>query len=443
MFLKYEKREYTKGKPLTFLRVVEGYWENGKSKQRTIKSYGALEKQSDPKAYIKMIKDEIEEMTQKITITIPKSKNANDAIHNINYFYSLSFLNNLYSILDLDTYFNDYQRKLNIKIQYNLAEIIKYYSLMHIVKPDSKRRTISYLNYLYNNSYDFSEDDTYNSMDYLYEVFDDVQVYMRNKINEKLNLDTSRILYDCTNYYCEIDFNDTIDNLRHRGVSKEHRIDPIIGMGLFIDMNGVPLKMKVFNGNVAESVTLVDSIKELKDKYKLSKLVLVADKGINSNTNINRLIESGNGYVFSQILKGKKGNKFQDELFNEENYHIRFSVDGGIVYKSKTYIEDYTYINSKGEQKITKRKVLIYYDAKDHYIAKKKILEKVEISKRSIINGAYSIPKGFEEYVEYLIIDKTTGLEVSSAKVKKDLNTTQIEKNLKYAGYKSIPHTFV
>jgi transposase len=71
------------------------------------------------------------------------------------------------------------------------------------------------------------------------------------------------VFFDVTNYFFEIDFPDK-NGLRKRGVSKEHRVDPIVGMGLFMDSNGLPVSMSIFPGNTSESLTLRPIMTDIK-----------------------------------------------------------------------------------------------------------------------------------------------------------------------------------
>jgi Transposase len=89
-------------------------------------------------------------------------------------------------------------------------------------------------------------------------------------------------------------------------VSKEHRTDPIVAMGLFMDPNGLPVSMSIFPGNTSDSLTLQPTMKDVKESYGLGRLVVVADKGLNSSKNIDMIVNNGDGFVFSQILKGKR-----------------------------------------------------------------------------------------------------------------------------------------
>ena len=102
--------------------------------------------------------------------------------------------------------------------------------------------------------------------------------------------------YDVTNYYFEID---EPDELRKKGVSKEHRPDPIVQMGLFQDAKGIPLSYKLFEGNTNDSVTMRPILSELQDNYDINKVIVVADKALNSGNNIAYNLAMWNGYVFS------------------------------------------------------------------------------------------------------------------------------------------------
>lgn len=88
-------------------------------------------------------------------------------------------------------------------------------------------------------------------------------------------------------------------------------------MGLFMDSNGLPVSMSIFPGNTSDSATLQPTMKDVKESYGLGRLVVVADKGLNSSMNIDAIVNNGDGFVFSQILKGKKGQRYNEKLFDE------------------------------------------------------------------------------------------------------------------------------
>ena len=113
--------------------------------------------------------------------------------------------------------------------------------------------------------------------------------------NKKYTRKTSNVYFDCTNYYFEIDAE---DNLRKKGPSKENRKDPIVGMGLLLDEDQIPLTMKLYPGNQSEKPIIRQCINEMKDKYHMNgKTIQVADKGLNCAKNIFEALKNGDGYI--------------------------------------------------------------------------------------------------------------------------------------------------
>ena len=97
-----------------------------------------------------------------------------------------------------------------------------------------------------------------------------------NNTKDKYNRDASTSYYDCTNYYFEIDDN---DEFRKKGVSKEHRPNPIVQMGLFMDSLAFPMCYKLFSGNTNDCLTLKPMVQELQKNYDIGRVIVVADKG--------------------------------------------------------------------------------------------------------------------------------------------------------------------
>jgi transposase len=240
----------------------------------------------------------------------------------------------------------------------------------------------------------------------------------------------SYAFFDVTNYFFEIDFPDE-SGLRKRGVSKEHRVDPIVGMGLFMDSNGLPVSMSIFPGNTSESLTLSPIMTDIKQSYGLGRLIVVADKGLNSSKNIDEIVNNGDGYVVSQVLRGNKGQRYHAKLFDEDGYV--FSRDG--TYKYKLYEEEYTAINKKGKKEKRKRKVLIYWDENDAKRAKRKREDKLKRAERAVENGVYGLKKGADEYVKEDIVDKHTGETIENTKKVRSVDLKKAEKDAMYDGY--------
>lgn len=412
----------------TEIRVVEGYRDQfGKVKQKTIKTFGYLEDQENQETFMKMIEEFNDNYKKSKRVKIEKPTNIlfHEDTSSIEYNYGYRFLEAIYEKLDLGSFFTS----INFKGQYSLNEIFKFLTFQRILNPDSKRATFQNIQSFYKYFDDYSLDDVYRSLDIFDKYKIELQKYINDKIKEIIGRDTSYAYYDVTNYYNEIDFPKDENDLRQRGVSKEHRVDPIIQLGLFIDSNGLPISMSLFKGNTSDTKTLQPVMKEIKANYNLNRLIVVADKGLNSTSNINYIVNNNDGYVVSQILKGKKGNRYHEQLFEESNY--TYNQNG--TFKYKLFEEDYEIINLEGEKETRKRKVLIYWKLEDAILEAKKRDDKLARALKSLGNNAYAIKHTYEQYIKELHTVDETG-EIAD-KVERVLDNDKVSEDAKYDGY--------
>jgi len=278
---------------------------------------------------------------------------------------------------------------------------------------------------------DFELEDVYRSLDTLSIMETELQRHLNEKIKKTVGRDLSHAFYDVTNYFFEIDFPDGEDDLRKRGVSKEHRTDPIASMGLFMDNNGLPVNMSIFPGNTSESLTLQPTMKDVKESYGLGRLTVVADKGLNTSKNIDAIVNAGDGFVFSQILRGKKGQRYNDKLFEAEGWNTNKDE----TYRHKLFEEEYTGKDKEGKKVIRKRKVLLYWNKAEADMTRRKREEKLEKAERSVLNNAYSIKKGIDEYTKENIVDKKTGELIENTVKHRSVNIEKAEADALYDGY--------
>ena len=194
-----------------------------------------------------------------------------------------------------------------------------------------------------------------------------------------------------------------------------------------MDNNGIPISMQVFPGNTADSLTLIPILKEAKLSYGLDRTVIVADKGMNTSKNIDTIVNNGDGYMFSQILKGKKGKRYHERMFDDSKYIV---VNEN--YKYQSFIEDYTGTDINGNEVIRQRKVLIYYNGEAASRDKAKRNEKIFKAKKSLTNNAYSLSHGYDKYLIEQNFVSDTG-EMADLK-KYSINEDKIKEDEKFDG---------
>ena len=138
----------------------------------------------------------------------------------------------------------------------------------------------------------------YRSLPHFNKHAEDTQLWIHKHVAGQYNRDTRLVYYDVTNYYFEID---KPDELRKKGVSKEHRPNPIIQMGLAMDTMGILIAYKLFSGNESDKFTLIPMLKELRREYDLGRIIVVANKGLTPGTTFTST-HSGRTDMFSVRL---------------------------------------------------------------------------------------------------------------------------------------------
>jgi transposase len=418
----------------THVRVVEGYRPGPgmPTKQRTIRSFGYLEDQKDPEAFMAMVEEFNANFKDDIPLRIEVASNAmmySEGNRRQNYGYK--FLEAVYNLLEIDSFIKSFEKSHRFRGKYSLGDIFKFLVLARILSPDSKRASCQIKDGFYGMRTDFTLPDIYKSLDYFADFEVELQRHLNERVKETIGRDLSYAFYDVTNYFFEIDFPDGKDDLRQKGVSKEHRVDPIAAMGLFIDSNGLPVSMSIFPGNTSESLTLQPTMKDIKKSYGLGRLIVVADKGLNSSKNIDVIVNNGDGFVFSQILKGKKGQRYNEKLFDQSGWTLN---EGG-TYRYKLFEEEYEGKDKDEEKEIRTRKVLLYWSKAEADMARRKREEKLEKAERSVKNNAYGIKKGIDEYTKEDIIDNETGEILENTKRLRSVDLEKAEKDAMYDGY--------
>lgn len=433
MFLRKEKR-----KDRIYLSIVHGYREKGtgKSKQKTMKTLGyldELEKEyEDPISYFtqlaKNMTEEYNSRHKPVTLEINPNKTLNpgtDLTKNFGY----AALSKIYHELELNTFFQIRQREL--EIQFNLNSIAKLLFYGRVIFPGSKKSTFEQKDRLFDRT-EFSLDDVYRALTYLNRYEKPLQKWIHEKISAKYGRDTSLMYYDVTNYYFEID---EADDLRKKGVSKEHRPDPIVQMGMFLDNNGLPVSYDLFSGNTNDVTTLRPALKNAKDNIGAGKVIVVADKGINSGDNLFYTLSGKNGYVVSMSIRGAS-KEIKEYVLEKEGY-----IHQGEEYKCKSRLcpRQISVTMSSGRKKkvsVDEKQVVFY---SDKYARRAKAERETALLKAKELiasPGKYnrSTSYGAAKYIQNISYDRETG-EILEGKSDLYLNEELIKEEEKFDGY--------
>ena len=232
---------------------------------------------------------------------------------NVGYLY----LQKLYNQLKINEICKSIQDKY--QFHFDLNEILSYLVYARIIYPSSKLETFKQCqNFIQQPK--FKLHDEYRALSYIAENMDYIQEQLFNNSKNILKRNSKVIYYDCTNYFFEIDEE---DDLRKYGISKEHKPNPIVGMGLFMDGDGLPLSCNIYPGNMNEQKTLIPEETKIVDNFKLddSKIILCTDAGLASDDTKNFNIKDNRGFVITQSLKKLK-EEDKNKVFDKSEWRI-------------------------------------------------------------------------------------------------------------------------
>lgn len=258
---------------------------------------------------------------------------------NIGYFYLQYF----YSKLKIKNLLNDISK--DRKFNFNLNDITRFLVFDRILYPKSKLATVNNLNFYYEKP-EFSHQNVLRAMDVLSDNYDLFLNHLFTESNNIVKRDTSVCYYDCTNYYFEIEspdeqyFDDVtgeyLYGLRQYGPSKEHRPNPIVEMGLFMDKDGIPITMGLFPGNMNEQKTVANLETKMIKSLNNKKLIYCGDAGLGSASIRTFNDMGGRAFIVTQSIK-KLSESLQNELLKDEGFKLLSSDDETTISKLKEF----------------------------------------------------------------------------------------------------------
>ena len=142
--------------------------------------------------------------------------------------------------------------------------------------------------------------------------------------------------YDVTTYAFE---STRWGELRMFGFSKNHKNNEVqVVMGLLLDNNGIPITYELFPGNTMDQSTLTRSIEKLKSLYRLDKITVIADRGLNSGSNLEYLCEGGHDFVISYTLK-RSPDAFKELVWKEDGWQSKVDPETGEIFFQSKVVE--------------------------------------------------------------------------------------------------------
>lgn len=407
------KRKNREGNEYVYL--VESFREKDKVKNRTLKTYGRYDamEEANPGAYERLRQQAeqgllVGEMPKQLKVTY-------DTEMEIGMFdktYGWKLFESMMERLHIEqALIETVGEKAKAERLKTILELLVYQRILH---PGSKLYTLHRQEEMFG-TWEIDENALYRSLGTLAGAKERIQWEAHRSITELTNRTGTLVFYDVTNYYFDIDFDDpdktdeasgeVTDGFRKRGPCKAHSGNPIVQMGLFMDAQGIPISYQLFRGNFTDPVTYIPAIEQVKKQFGLERIVVVADKAMNSKNNVSKTHQNQDGWLFSQKHRGMQGSSKELQAFIMDPSGWAFNE--AMTFASKSMIRK----RKLKDQTTIEEKVLITWNKK--YAEREKTRRDGALEYASKLTDAelyrQTSKRGGKKYLEVSYLDKTTG----------------------------------
>ena len=432
-FLK--KSNYKKG---TYLQIYESFYdpERKGGAHRSYKALGYVHELQakgieDPISYYKEEVLKLNQQRNAARATEKAKQISEDSPEKRIGYFPLKNINDKLSVkkyLDLMQTATDFR--------FNIYDMISALVYARLVQPCSKLKTYDEVIPKLFDAYDFSLNQLYDGLEYIGSEYEKIIEIYHHQIQQLYRFDTSHTYFDCTNFYFEIDKE---DDFRKKGPSKENRKEPIVGLGLLLDANQIPIGMKLFPGNQSEKPVIRGIIDDLKKRNSVSgRTIQIADKGLNCAENIFHALKNGDGYIFSKSVKQLPEIERTWVLLPNDYRDVK-NASGDVLYRIKECVDEFEYkftdskTGTRKKFRITEKRIVTF----NPKLAKKQIYEiNKEVEKARLLKASQAKKSEYGDSAKYVIFTTTDKKgNDTDGKVKVAMNEELIKKSLELAGY--------
>lgn len=339
-------------KDYKYIRVYSSYRnEKGQPRSRVIENHGRLDAalQKDPQYLEKLKKriakeNQLEAQSKELQVEKRAKERMNklaEAAKGLNekpgsfmtYNVGSALIRKVWSDLKMPEMFRHLQR--NRKIEYPYDQTVYLLTEQRLLNPASKLKNFANRNHsVVDHAKVDHLEDLYKVLDVLQEDKATIVRHLNKEIQKKTKRKVTAAFYDVTTYSFE---SRNVSDYKDFGLSKDHKVNEVqVVLGLVMDENGIPIDYDLFSGKTNEFGTMVPLIQKIKQTYHLEKLVVVADRGLNSCQNLFALKEIGCGFILAQKFKNASS-EIKKQILDTENWEqFICDEDGEVSCRYKT-----------------------------------------------------------------------------------------------------------
>jgi transposase len=295
-----------------YVRIVQSFRDpiTKQPKTKVIQAFGSLDKLliNDPQS-LERLQLQVDEMNlssderkqqeaHEVLTNFLNKKNTNIEVPEEGFplkNYGVGIYEYIWDSLQLDQFFR-YRQNKSSQLNFNIKDVVSLLTHSRLLYPGSKLKTY-HKQSAFLNQPECELEHLYKSLKFLCDQKDNLEIYLNKQLSKQFNRSIAVAFYDVTTYYFE---SVNKDELKDFGYSKDNKVNQVqVVMGLLIDDKGIPISYELFPGNTNDFKTMVPIMEQLKKKYGIHKMIVTADRGLNSKKNLHFLKSMGYDYVMA------------------------------------------------------------------------------------------------------------------------------------------------
>ena len=418
----------TKVRNSEYIKIVESYREDGKTKHRVLYNFGRADLIRGDESFLRIVK-RLCEIAQ-----IPLAAHQGEGETGLEgcseavlYNYGYLAYRHLWQELGIEGCLEE--TEYVSKITYSLSETVFLMALQHLLEPMSKLQTHGHQHrYLHMPGINLHH--MYRALDKLSEQKEGIEAglfqYNYIRVNKKVDV----VFYDVTTIHFE---SVIADELRDFGFSKNGKFKEVqVVLGMIIDARGIPVGYELFKGNTFDGKTMVKALENIKKRFGINRVIIVADRGINSKGNLNIIKEAGYGYIMAAKIKGAT-DALKEKVLADEGFTDVLDKKGNLEFRYKVLEHENIFTDENNVcHKLSENMVVSYSHkrAKKDKADRERLIEKAKQLLENPEKIKASNKRGGKKYIDQVGPDKD--------KTTFKLSLEKIEQDAKFDGYYAI-----
>lgn len=406
----------TKAKSYEYIKLVESYWENGKSRHRVLYNFGRADLIKKDESFLSIVKKlcEIVDLPLNGDNSIGKNALPDDCSEAVLYNYGYLAYEKIWRELGIDGTLEALQFSSS-KTEFPIPETVFLMAIQHLLEPRSKLSTYLHQNRYFNLT-EIPLQHMYRALDKLSDWKEEIEAelfeYNYVRVNKKVDV----VFYDVTTF----EFESVVpDELRDFGYSKACKFGEVqVVMGMIIDEYGMPVGFELFKGNTFDGKTMVKALENIKKRFGIHRVIIVADRGLNSKGNLNLIKEAGYGYIMSSRIRCMS-KVIKEKILDTTGFTVVSDDSGNENFRYKTIDYVNVFTDEDGVKHMLPESLVISYSPKRAIKDRKdreRLVEKAKKLLESPEKITASSKRGYRKYLSQAIPETTESPKGESEK---------------------------